>query len=236
MSTSHHTRQRIAFLTMTVPPDSDLPNGSWYMHDDLLVPVLQRRGWEVDPHVSWRAYRHADWTQYHAVIARSTWDYQDNLQEFFTALEHIVTTAPNLTIFNSLEVMKWNASKMYLRQLAVEGQCPIIPSAFWGSRASRDGFCSFGSALYKSRDQRILAQLEEVVIKPVVSASSFDTFRLQRSEIMPVVFELRKASTPFSVPVQDPHVFPSRLEFLAAVFANRGCIVQPLVESIGEQR
>ena len=100
-----------------------------------------------------------DWARFDAVVLRSTWDYP-NAYEAFMAWAAAV---PRLV--NSIEVVRWNTDKRYLRDLERAG-IAVVPTAFaepGGEWHLADGW-------------------PEIVIKPATSAGSRDTARYGRDD------------------------------------------------------
>src|SRR6056297_4049332 len=112
---------RCAFLTMDSLDEFEV-------YDDLLLKPLSQLGWSVDM-VSWRD-RQVDWNTFEAVIIRSPWDYQQDVQLFMQVLEEIDQSSARLE--NPLDLVKWNIDKTYLRELEQEGIL-IVPT-LWGRR------------------------------------------------------------------------------------------------------
>lgn len=137
--------------------------GDYVSDDELAVGPLGERGWEVET-VSWRR-RDADWKKFAAVIIRTTWDYQDEPEEFLRVLRRI--RAAGVRLANPLQTVEWNLNKIYLRDLEQNG-VRIVPTVFTSETVSRDlvegWFELFGAG--------------ELIIKPAVSATAQDTFRL----------------------------------------------------------
>lgn len=130
--------------------------------DDLAIPHLNALGWDVQT-VSWEDPS-ANWSQFDAVIIRTTWNYQQNLPLFLETLRQI---SSQTQLLNPLDTIEWNANKSYLRELTSKGATPI-PS-LWGECITSEDeiqamFTYFGSS--------------EIVIKPTVSANAEATFRL----------------------------------------------------------
>src|SRR6185295_16725209 len=179
------TMRRCAFLTTD--------NLEGYISDDeLAVEPFRESGWAVTA-VSWRS-RDVDWGGFEAVVIRTTWDYHLDAGAFLRVLEGIDGSGTRLA--NPLPLVRWNARKTYLRDLAARG-LPVVP-AVWG--ASPD------TAAIESHFDELGA--EEIVIKPVISATAYDTFRLGR----------RHGS--------------SKAAEIAAVFAGREYMAQPFVAKI----
>lgn len=129
-----------------------------YVTDDKLAEApFAELGWSVE-HVPWR--QPGGWERFDAVVLRSTWDYHKHPEEFLAVLEEIVRSGTRLA--NPLELVRWNARKTYLRDLEARG-LPVVPTVWDRSR--------FGEL-----------DADEIVIKPVISASAFHTYRLRRGE------------------------------------------------------
>jgi glutathione synthase/RimK-type ligase-like ATP-grasp enzyme len=104
-----------------------------------------------------------DWTQYDAIILRSTWDYHLRRDDFEYWLAHL--DAVGAAVFNPTSLVRWNIDKHYLGDLATRG-VQIAPTMF----------LERGDA---TLDQ-LFAQLEwsDVVIKPTISANGHETRRV----------------------------------------------------------
>jgi len=140
--------------------------GRYVSDDDLAYEPFRERGWAVEA-VPWRR-PDVDWDRYEAVVIRSTWDYHKDPQAFLAVLEGIDRSRARLA--NPLSLVRWNLRKTYLRDLAARG-IPIVPT-HWGQGLE-------AAALTKLFD---VLQTEDLVVKPVVSASAGDTFRLRRGD------------------------------------------------------
>jgi hypothetical protein len=113
--------------------------------------------------VPWRR-PDVDWGRFDAVIIRTTWDYHEAPEAFVSALEQIKRSGTPLE--NALDLVLWNMNKTYLRDLERRG-IPIVPT-IWGSEIG------------PVDQKRILQRLstDEVVLKPVIGASAYYTYRL----------------------------------------------------------
>ena len=147
--------QRCAFLTLEDPT-------GYHIDDDLAIPVFADRGWAVDT-IPW-SLAGADWAQYDAVVVRSTWDYQKDAGRFFGVLDGIRDAG--VPLFNDLELMRWNADKNYLADLATRG-VEVVPTIY-GSRFIPGDTAHFAQILGS----------DALVIKPVVGANAERTWRL----------------------------------------------------------
>ncbi len=146
--------KRIAFATYSTEPDL-------YKGDQLLIHPLLRRQIEVVP-VPWDD-SDTDWQQYDAVVLRSTWDYHLRVEEFRSWLATLEVSG--LPVLNPLPLVRWNMNKRYLEQLANRG-IRTLPALYLqtGEKA----------ALAQVLQER---NWEQVVVKPLVSASGDDTWQ-----------------------------------------------------------
>jgi glutathione synthase/RimK-type ligase-like ATP-grasp enzyme len=143
---------RLALATARELPrvDGDLP---------VLAAAAGGRGWIAeatqwdDPTVSW--------SEFDAVVIRSTWDYLAKLTQFREWIDAASQSAP---MVNAANTMQWNLHKRYLVELAGAG-VPVVPTTLVQSRAQPDWDAAF--ALHG-----------ELVLKPAESAGSFATIRV----------------------------------------------------------
>ncbi|MGZ5004883.1 MAG: ATP-grasp domain-containing protein [Chthoniobacterales bacterium] len=153
---------RIAFLS------ADNLEG-YVIDDDLCYGPLRELGWQPET-ISWRK-ADVDWTQFVCAIIRSTWDYQRNLPAFLAAMDRIAAAA---RLANPIDIVRWNANKIYLRDLEKRG-ARIAPT-IWKEpgvepREIADWFREF--------------ETNELVIKPTVSANAENTVRLTKGQTLP---------------------------------------------------
>ncbi len=151
---------KIAFLSM-----DDL--GGYVADDHLTEEPLARLGWQVET-ISWRQAK-LDWSEFAAVIIRTTWDYHKNLPAFLQALERIDAQTK---LANSLPLVRWNADKTYLRELEAQGV--EIARTIWGQ-----------GRIAPEQIEGWLTELQtaELVIKPTISGGAEDTWRLAREQL-----------------------------------------------------
>ena len=82
--------------------------------DRLLLPALSEAGFEPvarlwdDPAERWAGHA--------AVVVRSCWDYHHRPREFHAWLDRL--SAEGARVFNPVPLLRWNADKRYLRDLA----------------------------------------------------------------------------------------------------------------------
>lgn len=121
--------------------DPDLP---------IAARALRASGFAVDL-VRWDDEAE-DWDRYDLAVVRSCWDYAWRREEFLAW----AAAVPRLR--NTVEVLRWNTDKTYLRDLEKAG-LPVVPTV-WDPETPGD-----------------LPDADEWVVKPSVSAGSRDTAR-----------------------------------------------------------
>ncbi|GAA2287614.1 ATP-grasp domain-containing protein [Streptomyces ruber] len=97
-------------------------------HKDRDLPVLARAVGEAGASaevVHWDDPE-ADWSAYDLVVLRSTWDYSWRAEEF---AEWIARCAQVTRLANPAHVVRWNADKRYIGQLADAG-VPVVPTRY----------------------------------------------------------------------------------------------------------
>lgn len=108
-----------------------------------------------------------DWASYDVVVVRTTWTYHRMRERFLAWAERVASLT---RLHNSVEVLRWNSEKSYLKDL-LAGGVPVAPTAWFerGETADLEAVMSersWGSGL----------------IKPLVGAVASDTFRLRDGE------------------------------------------------------
>ncbi|ELS53003.1 ATP-grasp domain-containing protein [Streptomyces viridochromogenes] len=118
---------RIALVTCRPGPevtvDHDLP---------VLVRALQEAGAEADA-VYWDDDA-VDWGGYDLAVLRSTWDYSWRAAEFLAWAQRCGKAT---RLANPAEVVRWNADKRYLGDLAAAG-VPVVPTRYLAPGAGPD--------------------------------------------------------------------------------------------------
>jgi hypothetical protein len=176
---------RVAIATCRVLPEPDPDQAP-------LLAALTARGVEAfllpwdDPDAS--AELEAD-----LCVIRSTWNYYRDRPAFLAWAEAISRRCP---LENPLPVLRWNTHKSYLRALSERG-VPVVPTRFLEAGSS----AGLGALLDETG-------WREVVVKPVVSASSYRTRRFSRAELA------------------------EGEAFLAELLADREAMVQPYLRSL----
>lgn len=106
------------------------------------------------------SYETDDYLNYDALIIRSIWGYQDNIEEFNKFLNKVKKN--NIKIFNSVDIINNNYHKNIQYELLVKNNIPVIKTYF-----TKD--------LDEASDL-ISKEKEPVVIKPIVSGSGHNTY------------------------------------------------------------
>jgi glutathione synthase/RimK-type ligase-like ATP-grasp enzyme len=131
--------------------------------DQLLPPALATLGILGEP-VVWSKPT-VKWDDFDAVVIRSCWDYHVRFTEFLAWLG--VLEASGVAVWNSPKLVRWNAEKRYLLDLAQRGVATIPTMIVPRGR---------------TRDVESLAVAEgwnHFVLKPTVSASGYETHLLR---------------------------------------------------------
>lgn len=136
------------------------------LEDELIQNALEKEGLKVtrkswdDPDFKWESTRYA--------LFRTTWDYFDRYAEF---LPWLLNTAIKTRFINSLEAIRWNIDKHYLRDLESKG-VDIPPTRFISRRESLKL-----SALFN------LHYWQKAVLKPTVSGAARQTYLINESNV-----------------------------------------------------
>ena len=106
----------IVILTENRYIDPDIKN--WYINQVLLEDqILQEKLENIGIRVcrkDW-ADQTFDWSSTKYVIFRTTWDYFDRFDEFFSWINQ---TKEKTNFINSIDIIYWNIDKHYLRELS----------------------------------------------------------------------------------------------------------------------
>lgn len=193
---------RIANVTASTLPQPDPDEG-------LFVAAVRARGHQVEV-VAWDDAT-VDWASFELAVLRSTWNYVHHLDAFRSWLARASTQT---RLENPPAAVQWNLDKRYLRELAAEG-VSTVPTRF----VERDD---------ATPSSDVLADLDDVVIKPIISAGSFatDRFRLtqpgERARAVAFLDELRSAREMMVQPYQRAidEVGERSLVFVDGVFTH----------------
>jgi len=151
--------KKVALLSM-----DSLEN--FYTYDKMLIQPMNKLGWTTEE-ISWRD-KTVDWNNYDAVIVRSTWDYQNDPENFFQILEKINSVSH---LENDLDLMRWNMNKKYLFDLEKKGI--KIVDTIWENKLNGDSILKYFK-IFNS---------DEIIIKPNISANADNTFRLSKKNV-----------------------------------------------------
>ena len=162
--------KRCAILTMDSLADFEA-------YDDLLEQPLNALGWQMEM-VSWRSTT-VNWDDYHAVIVRSPWDYQDDADAFLAVLKEIEQSSAHLE--NSLAIIEWNIDKSYLKELE-QKDVSIVPT-LWREHFDAAELASFFEHF----------NVDQIVLKPRISANADNTFWLTKDNYQAKLDELAAA-------------------------------------------
>lgn len=130
-----------------------------------LTAALAARGIETTL-VPWHDEA-VDWAGFDACVIRSTWDYHRRPDAFLAWVDRVATLT---RLHNPAAVIRWNAHKAYLLELAGAG-IPTTPTVLL-----RRGNPTPLQAVVAAQGW------ERVVVKPAVSAGSFDTIAVDAAD------------------------------------------------------
>jgi glutathione synthase/RimK-type ligase-like ATP-grasp enzyme len=154
-------------LAIALVTYSGLPDLS--RDDQLVIAPLAERGvravaaaWD-DPAVAWDSYD--------ALVIRSTWNYHTSVESFRAWIDRVELLG--VPLWNPPSILRWNASKTYLRDLAAHG-VDVVPTR-WVDRGN-------GASLHALLGD---AGWADVVVKPAVSASAHETWRVDAARLTP---------------------------------------------------
>jgi glutathione synthase/RimK-type ligase-like ATP-grasp enzyme len=133
--------------------------------DARLVEPLARRGIVAAPAV-WDDPA-VDWAGFDLVVLRSTWDYPQKAAAFLAWIDRLPR------VLNPAPVVRWNADKHYLRDLAAAG-VPVVPTAF------------------VAPGEAVTLPGGPVVVKPAVGAGSKDAARYGPGQAGEAVAHVRR--------------------------------------------
>lgn len=148
---------RVALVTCGAIPeltDDDKP----------LLGELWRLGIRAEPAV-WDDPA-VDWKRFDAAVIRSAWDYHLSQAAFAAWLQRLETLG--VALWNPPAVIRANADKSYLKELEASGV--LTPPTAWLPQGKPENL----DALLAARGW------DEAVVKPVISAGAFRTYRVKR--------------------------------------------------------
>ena len=136
------------------------------LEQELLKSSLEAQGLKVN--VTFWDNPSYEWQKTKSVLFRTVWDYFERFDEFWEWLEQVKTKTK---LINSYELIKWNIDKHYLRDLKNNG-IQVVPTYF---ADRRNNICL--------QEIANLNDWKHIVIKPAISASAFNTYKITNDEI-----------------------------------------------------
>lgn len=136
------------------------------LEQELLKSAFEAQGLKVD--ITYWDNPSYEWQQTKSVLFRTVWDYFERFDEFWDWLEQVKTKT---RLINSYELIKWNIDKHYLRDLK-NNDIQVVPTYF----ADRGNNISL-------QEIANLNDWKHIVIKPAISASAFNTYKITNDEI-----------------------------------------------------
>lgn len=155
-------RFRLAILT----PAPDY-RAEWRWAYDVEAAALEAAGMAVEP-LAWNGA--ADLSGYDLILPLVAWGYHQRVADWHAWLAQ--AEAARLPAANPVPLLRWNSDKAYLAELCDAG-VPTVPSMMLGSLDE----ASLGEARAAFGD--------DLVIKPLVSASAYGTHRLGLADPLP---------------------------------------------------
>lgn len=128
--------------------------------DRLLIPALAAHGISGHPAI-WDDDT-VDWRSFAAVLIRSTWDYHLAPDRFLGWIDRL--DALDVRLINPAPVLRWNAEKTYLRELAAAG-IAVVPTRW----VERGASASLMAILRETGWTR-------AVVKPSIAATAYRTW------------------------------------------------------------
>jgi len=167
------SKARIAYLAAPDTLSGAVVRRADAFEHDLMMDAL-RAG--AAPHgavvedIAWDAA--ARWENFDAVLIGTTWDYAERHADFLAALGRVQAAT---RLFNSVEVVRWNSHKRYLRDLAARGAA-VLPTV-WLDAADPAGVAAVFGAL----------DSDDVVFKRQVGACAVGQHRLRPGAPVPAM-------------------------------------------------
>ncbi|TWD84912.1 hypothetical protein FB561_6108 [Kribbella amoyensis] len=127
-------------------------------HDLPLAEALRAAG--TDPVAVVWTDPSIDWSAFDAVLLRSVWDYHTRYLEFTAWLDQL--DKAGVPVLNDSALVRWNADKRYLLELRERGVA-IVPSQVAAGACLREVVAGLAG--------------EEIVVKPTISATAYNTVR-----------------------------------------------------------
>ncbi|TRD10524.1 hypothetical protein FGU71_00685 [Erythrobacter insulae] len=164
---------KIGFLACeTTVPSSGERRGDAFEHDLMIAalePAFAEQGLQLHV-IDWEAPIEA-FDGIALAMLGTAWNYQDKSDQFIAKLDAL--SASGITVCNAPEVVRWNATKTYLRDLAQRG-AHTIPTEWRSDVTTADALAAmerFGC--------------DKMVVKRQVGAGALDQILLSRGDMPP---------------------------------------------------
>lgn len=145
------------------PEQSDPIIDNVILEDKILRDALESRGFRVG-RFAW-SRKDIDWSQSKYLLFRTTWDYHNKWKQF---IDWLNKTKQESTFINPIETIVWNFDKRYLLELENRGvniaKTKVFEKGVEGKL--KDAFSHF--------------KIEELVLKPLISAGGRHTYRIKK--------------------------------------------------------
>ncbi|MEA1885352.1 MAG: hypothetical protein U9N62_12675 [Thermotogota bacterium] len=134
-----------------------------YVDDIALKYLLEKKGCKTEI-VAWDDLDY-DFSLTHIALIRSCWDYDQRICEFIKKMKLI---AQQTRLINPIDMILQNTNKLYLKKLKTVG-VEIVPTVFI-------------SNLKEIEPTLQTIEWDEVIIKPVISASGRNTYKIKKQD------------------------------------------------------
>lgn len=131
--------------------------------DQIAIDLLEKNGDYKVTSLPWDD--EANWSEFDLVIIRTTWDYVQRPKQF---IEKLALISSQTKLVNSLDVVKWNHHKGYLKELESKG-INIVPTHMF----------KFPGEIQIPTNWNY----QRFIVKPAISATAYKTMIVTRAEI-----------------------------------------------------
>lgn len=133
--------------------------------DEMVLNALKDRNHDASLEV-WTD-KNVDWKAFDLLLIKSPWDYFNKIAEWYTWLDSL--EALGAKVLNPVSILKWNADKQYLMEMASAGIDTVNTMII-------DRVDQVNATLFEQMDTY------KLVIKPKVSGGAKQTFVLDKAE------------------------------------------------------
>jgi glutathione synthase/RimK-type ligase-like ATP-grasp enzyme len=155
----------LRFAVLVPPADY---GGEWRWAFDPQAEALRQAGAEIDA-LPWNGG--AELLGYDLVLPLVAWGYHQRFAEWLALLDRL--ERQRVPVANAVPVLRWNSDKAYLAELSAAGVSTVPSIAF-------DDFSPADLTEARAR-----FDCSELVVKPLVSASAWGTYRIAASDPFP---------------------------------------------------